>query len=177
MRTVVTTDKVRTVIRAGDGDLLPNPLSTFLRKFPLPDRPNDTIPTLPENLDELTDSNLMNLYTEFMAWVSYTKSELVQTEIEEDRKAHILKVTEARAIIDQTVEKVKGDTVTLAKARRDIDEFVLEAQDAYLSARALRKLTEAVFDRCERGAQVLSRELSRRIGLAPKEYKQARYSA
>lgn len=112
-----------------------------------------------------------------MSWVSYTKSELVKTEIEEDRKAHLLKVTEARAIIDQTVEKVKGDTVTLAKARRDIDEFVLKAQDDYLEARALRKLTEAVFDRCERGAQVLSRELSRRIGLAPKEYKQARYSS
>lgn len=170
-------DRVRTVVRAGDGEHLPEAMNQFLKKFPFPDRPKDTIPNLPENLDELTDSNLMNLYTEFMSWVSYTKSELVKTEINEDRKAHTLKVTEARAIIDQTVEKVKGDTVTLAKARRDIDNFVLEAQDAYLEARALRKLTEAVFDRCERGAQVLSRELSRRIGLAPKEYKQARYSA
>lgn len=170
-------DKVRTVARQTDGELLPESLSKFMKKFPFPDRPKDSIPNLPENLDELTDSNLMNLYTEFMSWVSYTKSELVKTEIEEDRKAHLLKVTEARAIIDQTVEKVKGDTVTLAKARRDIDEFVLKAQDDYLEARALRKLTEAVFDRCERGAQVLSRELSRRIGLAPKEYKQARYSS
>ena len=171
------TDKVRTVVRSTDGELLSDSIDLFAKKFPFPDRPRLNIPNLPENLDELTDSNLMNMYTEFMSWVSYTKSELVKTEIEEDRKAHLLKVTEARAIIDQTVEKVKGDTVTLAKARRDIDPFVLNAQDEYLAARALRKLTEAVFDRCERGAQVLSRELSRRIGLAPKEYKQARYSA
>lgn len=118
----------------------------------------------------------MNLYAEFMGWVSYTHAELVKAEIDEDRQAHLLKVTEAKAIIDQTVEKVKGDTVTLAKARRDIDPDVLEAQDRYLEARAFRKLTDTVFERCERGAQVLSRELSRRIGLAPKEYKNARYN-
>lgn len=118
----------------------------------------------------------MNLYAEFMGWVSYTHAELIKAEIDEDRKAHFLKVTEAKAIIDQTVEKVKGDTVTLAKARRDIDEHVLDAQDDYLESRAYRKLTETVFERCERGAQVLSRELSRRIGLAPKEYKNARYN-
>lgn len=111
-----------------------------------------------------------------MAWVSYTKAELVKAEIVEDRKAHVLKVTEAKAIIDQTVEKVKGDTVTLAKARRDLDPYVLEAQDEYLEARAFRKLTDTVFERCERSAQVLSRELSRRIGLSPKDSRQARYN-
>jgi hypothetical protein len=135
----------------------------------------DSIPEMPESLDELSDSSLMDLYAQFMAWVSYTKAELVKTEIEEDRKAHLLKVTEAKAIIGQWSDKVKGDTVTLAKARRDIDPDVLEAQDHYLEARAVRKLTESVFDRCEKSAQVLSRELSRRIGLAPKEYRQAKY--
>lgn len=110
-----------------------------------------------------------------MAWVSYAKAELVKAEIAEDRTAHVLKVEEAKAIIGQWSEKTKGDTVTLAKARRDSDPIVLQAQEAHLEARAVRKLTESVFDRCERGAQVLSRELSRRIGLAPKEYKQARY--
>lgn len=130
---------------------------------------------LPDNLDELHDSRLMSLYAEFMSWVSYTKAELVQAEIAEDRKAHILKVTEAKTIILQTSDKMKGDTVTLAKARRDIDPMVLEAQDDYLEARAYRKLVESVFERCERGAQVLSRELSRRIGLAPKESRQAKY--
>lgn len=117
----------------------------------------------------------MGLYNEFMAWVSYAKAELVKVEIEEDRTAHNLKLCEAKAIITQWSDKVKGDTVTLAKARRDVDPAVVEAQEEHLQVRAVRKLTESVFDRCERSAQVLSRELSRRISLAPKENRQSRY--
>lgn len=117
----------------------------------------------------------MSLYGEFMAWVSYAKGELVKAEIAEDRSAHNLKVTESTIIVQQTTSAAKGDTVTLAKARRDVDENVLYAQDVYLETRAYRKLVEVVFEKCERGAQVLSRELSRRIGLAPKEARQAKY--
>jgi hypothetical protein len=117
----------------------------------------------------------MSLYNEFMAWVSYAKADYVQAEIAEDRTAHNLKITEAKIMINQWSEKTKGDTVTLAKARRDIDPDVIAMQEAHLQARAYRKLVESVFERCERGAQVLSRELSRRIGLAPKERRQAQY--
>jgi hypothetical protein len=123
----------------------------------------------------LSDNKLMSLYNEFMGWVSYAKADYVQAEIAEDRTAHNLKITEARTMIDQWSEKTKGDTVTLAKARRDIDPEVVAMQEAHLQARAYRKLVESVFERCERGAQVLSRELSRRIGLAPKERRQAQY--
>ena len=173
MRTVVTQDKVRTVVRAGDH--LESGENKFLRTFSLPDRPTSEIPEIPESLDELSDSGLMRLYNQYMAWVSYAKAELVKAEIAEDRSAHLLKVTEAKSIVGQWSDKTKGDTVTLAKARRDLDPQVLEAQDAHLEKRAYRKLVESVFDRCEKGAQVLSRELSRRIGLAPKEYRQAKY--
>lgn len=117
----------------------------------------------------------MSLYNEFMAWVSYAKADYVMAEIAEDRTENNLKVVEARAIIGQWSAGSKGDTVTLAKARRDIDPAVVSAREEHLQARAYRKLVESVFERCERGAQVLSRELSRRIGLAPKEYRQAKY--
>jgi hypothetical protein len=152
-----------------------SPMTKFLSKFDLPERPLTEIPTIPENLDELSDNRLMSLYNEFMSWVSYAKADYVQAEIEEDRAAHNLKITEAKTMIDQWSEKTKGDTVTLAKARRDTDPAVVSCQEEYLRARAYRKLVESVFERCERGAQVLSRELSRRIGLAPKEMRQAKY--
>lgn len=152
-----------------------DPMGKFLSKFELPNRPTGTIPTIPENLDELSDNKLMGLYNEFMAWVSYAKADYVQAEIAEDRTAHNLKITESKTMIDQWSEKTKGDTVTLAKARRDVDPEVVAMQEAHLQARAYRKLVESVFERCERGAQVLSRELSRRIGLAPKERRQAQY--
>ena len=153
----------------------PDPMTKFLSKFDLPDRPKKEIPLLPDLLDELSDTKLMALYNELMAWVSYAKADYVQAEIAEDRTAHNLKILEARTMIDQWSEKTKGDTVTLAKARRDTDVDVVAAQEAHLQARAYRKLVESVFERCERSAQVLSRELSRRIGLAPKEARQAKY--
>lgn len=152
-------------------------MGDFLSKFPLADKPASTFPELPPFLDELPDPELMELYTQFMSWGSYAKSELVMAEIAEERAANDLKLMEARTLIGQWGEGAKGDTVTLAKARRDVDEDVVSAQDKHLEARAFRKLTESVFERCERGAQVISRELSRRISLAPSERRQGRYTA
>lgn len=111
----------------------------------------------------------MDLYTQFMAWVSYSKAELTLAEIEEDRCANSLKVKEAFGLIGQWSADAKGDRVTLAKARRDTDPAVISATEDFLTAKAYRKLVDSMFDRCERGAQLISRELSRRISLAPKE--------
>lgn len=152
-------------------------MGDFLSKFPLADKPASIFPELPAFLDEMPDPELMELYTQFMSWGSYAKSELVMAEIAEERAATDLKLMEARTLIGQWGDGAKGDTVTLAKARRDVDTDVVDAQDAHLEARAFRKLTESVFERCERGAQVISRELSRRISLAPSERRQGRYTA
>lgn len=152
-------------------------MGDFLNKFPLPDKPGSDFPELPLFLDEMPDSSLMELYSRFMAWGSYAKAELVQAEIAEERAANYCKLTEAETLIGQWGEGTKGDTVTLAKARRDVDPKVVEQQESHLEARAYRKLVDSVFERCERGAQVLSRELSRRIAMAPQERKQQYYSA
>jgi hypothetical protein len=119
----------------------------------------------------------MDLYSEFMAWVSYAKGQLVKAEIEEDRESTKCRVTDARVLIEQWGADAKGDRVTIAKARRDVDPRVTTQQDAYQTARAYRKLVEALFESCERGAQLLSRELSRRIGLSSKEGRTSRFGA
>jgi len=119
----------------------------------------------------------MDLYTEFMSWVSYAKAELTLAEIDEEKCANALKLSEAHALIGQWNADAKGDRVTLAKARRDIDPSVVSATESHLNSRAYRKLVESMFDRCERGAQLISRELSRRISLAPKERMNSRFSA
>ncbi len=151
-------------------------MTNFKQKFDLPARPPMEIPTIPDLLDELSDSRLMALYNEFMAWVSYAKAEYVQAEIAEERAENDMRVTESLTLIGQWNDKTKGDTVTLAKAKRDVDTSVINARNAYSESRAYRKLVESVFERCERGAQVLSRELSRRIGLAPQERRNARFN-
>ena len=152
-------------------------MGDFFSKFSLPDKPGDALPELPPYLDDMPDTDLMELYREFISWGSYAKSELVLAEITEERAANQQKFKEATILISQWGEGSKGDTVTLAKARRDTDPSVVEALEEYAHARAVRKLTESVFERCERSAQVLSRELSRRISMAPQERRQGRYTA
>lgn len=152
-------------------------LTKFRSKFSLPVRPSDNPPDLPTHLDDLDDSYLMDLYSEYMSWVSYLKGQVVQAEIEEDRNSNLCRVLEARVLIEQWGADAKGDRVTIAKARRDTDPRVLEQQEKYQTSRAYRKLVETLFESCERGAQLLSRELSRRIGLHNKDQRTSRFGA
>lgn len=167
---------MRTVTRAQTMDETDETMEKFSRKFTLPPKPMGEVPQIPQYLDELSDAELMSLYGEFMAWVSYAKAELVNAEIAEERQANNCRVVEARVLIGQWSDSAKGDTVTLAKARRDVDSTVIAQQEEHLKSRAYRKMVEAVFERCERGAQVLSRELSRRISIAPQERRQGRFN-
>jgi hypothetical protein len=151
-------------------------LDRFTKKFSLPSKPAADLPELPRHLDDLSDADLMDLYTEFMSWLSYVKAELVKSEINEEREFNYSRLIDAKVLIEQWGAEAKGDRVTIAKARRDIDNRVVAQQEAHREARAYRKLTESVFDRCERGAQLLSRELSRRISNTPREGRATRYS-
>ena len=143
----------------------------FNLKFDSPRKPGDAMPTLPEELDVLSDGELMSQYSEMVSWVNYAKSELVHAEIIEENALSALRQAEALALLEQWEADSKGDTVTMAKARRDVDPKVREHHARHHEARAYRKLVDTVFDRGERNATVLSRELSRRISLTPNERK------
>ena len=112
-----------------------------------------------------------------MAWLTYAKAQLVQAEIAEERERNILEYLQSSVLIEQWDNKMKGDLVTVAKAKRDVDPRITDQLEVYTQKRAYRKLVDTVFDRCERGAQVVSRELSRRISLAPKDNRLNRYTA
>jgi hypothetical protein len=152
------------------------PLTKFLYKFSFPDRPGDGVPDLPVHLDDLDDADLMDTYREFMAWVSYAKAELVQAEVAEEREANFCRILESKVLIEQWGVEAKGDRVTIAKARRDIDPRVTAQQEEHRKARAYRKMVESVFDRCERGSQLLSRELTRRVSAFPRTSRNERFS-
>jgi len=111
----------------------------------------------------------MSLYSEVVAWVNYAKSELTKAEILEESALSALRQVEAEVLLDQWEAVGKGDRVTMAKARRDIDERVVAQHERHQQSRAFRKMVSTVFDRGERNANVISRELSRRISLAPNE--------
>lgn len=151
------------------------PVTQFLNKFSFPSRPTAVVPDLPHHLDDLDEADLMDTYREFMAWVSYAKAELVKAEIDEEREANTCRVVESQVLIEQWGAEAKGDRVTIAKARRDIDPRVTAQQEEHRKARAYRKLVESVFDRCERGSQLLSRELTRRVSAAPRSSRSDRF--
>ena len=149
----------------------------FQKDFPVPSKPKGLLPELPRNIGDIHDSDLMELYTDFMAWLTYAKAQLVQAEIAEERERNILEYLQSSVLIEQWDNKMKGDLVTVAKAKRDVDPRITDQLEVYTQKRAYRKLVDTVFDRCERGAQVVSRELSRRISLAPKDNRLNRYTA
>jgi hypothetical protein len=147
----------------------------FHKHFSLPVKPGNDIPEIPFNLDDLTDSELMSYYSKYTAWLNYAKAQLVLAEIAEENTANDLDFAKASTLINQWDAKIKGELVTIAKAKSSVSEGVLNAQNAYTKARAYRKLVDTVFDRCERGSHLLSRELSRRISIAPHEKKLYKY--
>ena len=151
-------------------------MTKFLQNFQLPDKPEGLLPELPRNIGDIGDETLMELYTTFMAWLSYAKTQLTLAEIDEERTRNELEYLQSSILIEQWDNKTKGDLVTVAKAKRDIDPRIVSQIETYTSKRAYRKLVDTIFDRCERGAQVVSRELSRRISMAPQERRQHRFA-
>lgn len=147
----------------------------FHQHFSLPTKPGNEIPDIPFNLDDLTDSELMKYYAQYTAWLNYAKSQLVLAEIAEESFSNDLDFAKATTLINQWDTKIKGELVTIAKAKSSVSETVVSAQNAYTKARAYRKLVDTVFDRCERGSHLLSRELSRRISIVPHEKKLYKY--
>lgn len=151
-------------------------MNRFLQNFQLPDKPEGLLPELPRNIGDINDETLMELYTMFMSWLSYAKTQLTLAEIDEERTRNELEYLQSSILIEQWDNKTKGDLVTVAKAKRDVDPRIVSQIEAYTSKRAYRKLVDTIFDRCERGAQVVSRELSRRISMAPQERRQNRFA-
>jgi hypothetical protein len=151
-------------------------LERFTRNFSLPERPHGQLPEIPTHIGDMGELELMELYTEFMAWLNYAKAQLVIAEIDEERELNHLEYVKSATLISLWDNKSKGDMVTISKAKRDVDVKIQTQQEAYIQARAYRKLVDTVFDRCERGTQIISRELSRRISTAPQERRLARYA-
>ena len=79
---------------------LPEIHARFDLKFTLPERPGSDMPTLPLELDDLTDASLMSVYSETVAWVNYAKAELAKAEILEEGALSALRQTEAEALLD-----------------------------------------------------------------------------
>lgn len=133
--------------------------------------PEGDLPDLPRDLTELSDRDLMILFSEFVQWQNFAASRLGLAEVEERRAEAALKWAEDLIMMGA----VKGEIV---KTRHTLsqDTDVAAARERALQAYAVRKTTAVVFDNCERSANLVSRELSRRQSINPTERRSNRWN-
>lgn len=126
-------------------------------------RPLLEIPSLPDDLGDLSDSTLMTLFTQLTQWANYANVQVAKADIEEDEAEAALAVESAKYVIRSMSE----EKITMARLLRDADTEIAELSAKVRQAKAFRKMVTTLFNNTERSANLVSRELSRRIGLAP----------
>lgn len=137
----------------------------------LPDRPtSNRPPTLPDDLAELDDDELMKLMARLTRWSEWLNVRLTQVEITEDGAKEQLEQVRNIAILS-----AEYDSVTEAKAAAAQDPEVIEWQSRYNVEHAQRKLLKGMYDANVERTFVVSRELSRRIGREPYERRDRRW--
>lgn len=131
----------------------------------MPRRPQSSegVPSLPLDLGDLSDHSLMTLFNELTAWSNYIAMQVAKAEVDEDEAEARLKTLSAKYMVKNTD---KGDKVTIVRAERDTDPDVVEAEQEVIRRKALRKMVSTLMQNTERSTFAVSRELTRRVGLA-----------
>lgn len=127
--------------------------------LPMPKKPVETPPDLPQDLTVLDDEDLMVLYTHLVAWSDYISTQVSIAQIDEREIQRELDQTENRLMI---LSGDKGDRVTYARAQVAADPTVVGLKARVEEAHAYRKLVESLAANIERDAALVSRELTRR---------------
>ena len=120
-------------------------------------KPEYEVPELPWDITDVSDSLLMEHFSKQLAWQNFFATQVAQAEIDEADAEAQLKTQEA-------VIMLTGKKVTEARAERDVDENVIAARSTYLVAKAKRKMLQVTMENRERCANLISRELTRRVG-------------
>lgn len=128
----------------------------------------------------------MEMFSHAVSWQNFADTIATESEIREAELLSHKETLEAKILLDSWNNRpqitgpkggIRSDfTATIAKAARDSDTEVVSINELYLKAKASRKRAQTVRDNSERVAQLISREISRRIGREYTERKQARYS-
>ena len=136
-------------------------------------QPEYELPDLPRDLTSLADKALMILFSEFTSWLNYAAVRFAEAEVEEEKAEANLKYAEAAQMV---AAQPKQGAITTAKAAGLLNPAVTTAKDRVLDAYARRKMTSVMFGNCERCVNLISRELSRRIGRDGPERRQMRWN-
>lgn len=111
----------------------------------------------------LSDRKLMMIFAEFTAWQNFSAAQLGDAEVEEHAAEAALKMQEAVFAMGRPI----AEKVTTIRQAALADGDIQQARERVNRAYAMRKLMAVMHDNCERAVNLISRELSRRIGAGP----------
>jgi translation initiation factor 6 (eIF-6) len=120
------------------------------------------IPEIPQDITELDDNGLMSLFSELTAYGNFVNAQLAIAMVDERESESDLELAESKAIIE--AHSLKKELATVTKAKAALDPEVQKAKTRYKDKYAYRKIIEVMANNIEKNTQLISRELSRRIG-------------
>lgn len=132
--------------------------------FALPDKPSlDSVPSLPTDLTELSDEELMETFALFTAWCDYASAQVGLAVIAEREAERHREEAEGKAWLNIPPKS----SVSASKGLVAADPGVVEATFLVDEAHAYRRMVAELAARYERDAAVMSREITRRTNDGP----------
>ena len=120
----------------------------------------------------VSDDRLMSMFSEMVSWSNFAATILAQAEIEETKAEAEVKYQEAVQFVKAPI----NTKVTDVRAQMHMVPEVGEARVRAMEAYATRKMESVMYNNCERVVALISRELSRRIGVGPTERRNSRWN-
>ena len=127
-----------------------------------PSQPKYKHPTLPTQLAEVSDRDLIDFMVRYTRWADYFSAQVTYEEISEAQAEKAVKRLEELYMLQHRPEKPQSGDLTLLKAEMQQDGDILEAREAARTVYARRKLQQMLMEAAERDEAVCSRELTRR---------------
>ena len=140
-----------------------------LQGIPVPSRPRHEFPVLPNDVTDLSDSDLMTLFREVVRWSEFLAVQKAVAEVDERYAEAAL--DKGKIILGVNLKSNDGR----AAAAENDDLWAL--QDEFMRCMAYRKVIEVTYDNSERNAALVSRELTRRVNRDARDGRADRWSA
>jgi hypothetical protein len=116
---------------------------------------------VPEDIGDIPNDELGRYLSIFTALASYYEAVVACADIDYATSQRVVKYIEAKALLD-IKPAYKGEPLAERKARRDLIEEVIEAQEWHDTQKAMYTLSSALLRGIEKILFMLSRELTRR---------------
>lgn len=119
----------------------------------------------------------MVLFTELVGWQNYAASRFSIVRTEEEEIEAEVRYESSLATIQGVPDEYKSNTpvATIAKAMRDTDDEVVKLEERLRLVQAKRRLLGTVVENLERSAALVSRELTRRVNIDPRDRRESRW--